>query len=893
MTRARHIFPIAVLTVLSLAADSTFVSAADEKQGSRALQILHPNEQNLRLLNVHISYHVFDDLVDAYAYENMTLVPLRALSNIVNLDISVEAEQGIAKGNLYDERKTFFLDAPRNEVILSGKRIKFDPEQVKLYPGDIYIDANLLSKWLPFKLDIDLFTAVLKISSEKKLPFEEKLARQDRYKEVQARNVSRQENRFPGYFEPYSGFEPPFITATLQSHFSQNEQSGQTTTGYSYSVHGTGDLAKMESSFYLAGDQDNPANQYRLTLGRKDRDGRLLGAMRASEYAMGHIYSPASRLISSPQLPSVGAMVSNYPLFQQGEYDRHDFRGELQDNWEVELYHNNALIGYQAQSANGQYAFTNIPLYFGRNYFRLVFYGPQGQKREETRNFDLESSIVKQGEHYYRVQTSEDLESGYHSGVKYDFGLGKNVSLSTEFQDFTLGSIYLLGKPAEKRSYARAGLRGMVSGMFLSGDVVTDNKNGSAVDLGISTRLGSENLVSLRGTQFDNFASEAFPLLSDPLKSQLEASIYTAIPASFIPRIPVTARLQQSGYLSGSARTQLDNRVSLNIGRVSASNSISMIQSTNQSDQTLGQFQLSTRSRRFGIRGDLGYILQPTSDITSVSLTVDNIKSGKGLYSFGVIQQLQSSATQYQVNYNRAAGRFSVNVGASYSTSGLRTLTLGLTTGLSREPRTPYWTMSSRPVSGTGAISARTFLDRNQDGLYNDGDQLLPDVQFKRDGNQMPIKTDVNGIAFITGLTSHYPTSLGVATETLEDPLWKPSIVGVELNPRPGSVAKVDFPILETGEIDGSIYLDRAGNLGGVGDVEVQLVNAEGKIVRNTRSAYDGFYLFSGLNYGTYLLRISPTQIESLKLSEVRPIQIIINKNTQFVSGINFRLFRR
>jgi len=853
-----------------------------------------PDENNLRLLNVHVGPHIFADLVDAYTYGNITLIPVGALSNMVDLAITVEPEKGVARGFLYDERKTFFLDLSRNEVILSGKQFIVSREQIKIYPGDIYIDANLLSQWLPFKLDVDLFSSLLKIRSDKKLPFEEKLDRQRRYNEVQARIAGRKEAQYPSYFEPYSNAEPPFVTATVQASATQNEQTSQSTTSANYAIHGTGDLFKMESVFYLAGTNQNPGEQLRATLGRKDRDGRLLGGLHATEFAFGHINTPSSQLISRPALPQLGAMVSNYDLAQQGEYDRHSFRGELQAGWEVELYHNNALIGYQSKSTNGQYLFSNVPLFFGRNYFRLVFFGPQGQKREEVYNFDLENSLAKKGKHYYRVQSSTDSDGGYHNGIQYDYGFANNFSMSTEYQGLTLGSDRLLGGSPQSRNYTRFGLRGLLAGMFLSGDSVTDSSGGTAVELGASTRLGVDTLISLKGAQLTNgFVSDSYPLSVDPLRQQVEASLNTAIPSSFLPRLPIGFRYQNNAYGSGSTRSQLDSRISLSYSRLAISNNISVVNSTSQSDQITGQLQLSGRTRHFNIRSDLGYSLQPISNSTSVSLTVDNIRSGKGLYSFGIFQQLQNPVTQYSANYNRPAGKIAFNVGASYNTAGNRTFSFGLTTGISREPRTPYWVVDSKPVSGTGAVSARVFLDTNQDGIYSDGDKVLPGIQFNNNGNQLPVKSDENGIAFITGLTSHAPSDISIATGTLEDPLWKPAVEGVRLSPRPGSVAKIDFPVVESGEVDGSIYILRNGKLGGVGDVEIQLVNAEGKIIRATKSAYDGFYLFSGLNHGTYLLRVSPDQIRNLNLFEVRPIQITVDRNNQFVSGINFRLERK
>ena len=51
-------------------------------------------------------------------------------------------------------------------------------------------------------------------------------------------------------------------------------------------------------------------------------------------------------------------------------------------------------------------------------------------------------------------------------------------------------------------------------------------------------------------------------------------------------------------------------------------------------------------------------------------------------------------------------------------------------------------------------------------------------------------------------------------------------------------------------------------------DAIVQLVNDKGKIIKETRTAYDGFYLIDFVTPGGYTLRIDPEQISRLKLDE-------------------------
>ena len=61
---------------------------------------------------------------------------------------------------------------------------------------------------------------------------------------------------------------------------------------------------------------------------------------------------------------------------------------------------------------DGQYDFNDIPILFGRNYFRLVFYGPQGQVREQEEVFELGQALTQKGKHYYRALASDNENGG-------------------------------------------------------------------------------------------------------------------------------------------------------------------------------------------------------------------------------------------------------------------------------------------------------------------------------------------------------------------------------------------------------------------------------------------------------------------------------------------------
>jgi len=855
------------------------------------LQITEPDPDQSRILGIRVRNYMLDDVIEAFAIDNSTYLPLGALAQVTNMAIKVDPANGMAQGFIFRENRRFFLDIARKEVTISGKRYALDPRKIRIHPDDIYVESDTLSKWMPFTIDVDLYSSLLTIKSDEKLPFEQRIEREKIFEQSRAGSSSRDKG-YPGVVEPYSTWTVPRFTATFRD--SVTSTSGNTTNSANYSIHATNDVFKLDSSMYLAGDSQEPLRDARIKLGRTDPENGLLGNIRASEFAFGHIDIGQSAYVARSAAPQFGAYLSTYPVNQANEYDRHTFVGELPDGWDVELYHNNSLVGLVHSDNTGQYRFNDIPLFFGNNYFRLVFYGPQGQRREESKNFNLSDLVAKPGQRFYSVQTNQDPDGGYQSNVSWDGGLTTGLAMHLQYDGLTLGPDFLNGNPAEKRNYMNVGLKGLLGGIFISGDYVKDADNGQLNAIGLQSKIGANTSIGAKYVLLDNFTSERYPLLADPTQSVTEASINTAIPKTrAFPRIPVTFTMRQDLLASGTTQDTLSNTISASVYRTAVTNTLSYTKSGSQPAQTSGALQLSRSTRHFSIRGDLNYLVQPTTDLSSAAITLDSIRAGNFLLGFGISHSVTTSTQQYSARATRFVGRFAINADASVSSTGDITAGFGITIGVGREPRTPYWTTTATPIAGMGAASVRVFLDNNDDGVFDQGDEPLPGIHIKRQGNPGLETTNKDGILLVTNLPPNRYFDLEPNLSDLEDPTWLPSIKGVHLLSRPGATSLVDFPIIVTGEIDGTTYLYTDKRLRTVGDVDLQLVNEHGKLIKTIKSASDGFYVISEVPVGEYLVRVSPKQIQELGLFDVPPIQVKITSKNQFVSGINFRLEKR
>jgi hypothetical protein len=231
-----------------------------------------------------------------------------------------------------------------------------------------------------------------------------------------------------------------------------------------------------------------------------------------------------------------------------------------------------------------------------------------------------------------------------------------------------------------------------------------------------------------------------------------------------------------------------------------------------------------------------------------------------------------------------------LGVNGSWGDDGSASAFLTLSFALGREPRTGDWGMYSDAVADNGAISARVFLDNDLDGKYGPDDTPVEGAMFDTGRGIIRETTNKEGVLLLTGLPAWRDVDVVIPPQGLEDPYWSPAADGFTVKARPGKASPVDFPVIVTGEIDGMVYLRQGGAALEVADVALELVDEEGKTVAETRSAFDGFFLFELVKPGRYGVRVNKDQLQRLGLvsSEVRTVEVA-GEGT-IVGGLQFTL---
>jgi hypothetical protein len=836
-----------------------------------------PADDGLLLLQVRLGRVVLNDSFAAYAARAGTLLPLGELCQDLDLAIQVDTAKGLAEGFLIDEKRRFRLDARTGELTVGGRTRLLDRTLMELRPDDLYLEAGLLSQCLPVDLRVDPRAAALTVTPREPLPLQQRWQREG---QAAGLDPGATAPSYPSLPDPYRLLEFPAVDATLGLTGASPAAGGRrfATQG---SLLAAGDLLHLSTDLFANLRDPGGLTDYHLTMGRRDPQGGLLGPLRATEFELGEVQSAGLNLVAYPW-SGTGTLVGNQGQRSGEAFDRHSFRGDLPQGWQVELYRNQSLVAFQGSRQDGRYEFLNIPLYFGLNDFRLVFYGPQGQRRQQAVPLDVSQNQTPPGTFRYQwVELQAGAVAPSRSLFQLSYGLTPQLA--------ALAGTARTSSGGAGRRYGEAGLQGFWRPVSGSLNTAWNGLGGAVAELALRTRLGPLSLVGKRTELRHGFTSELFQPTLGSIRSRtgLDASVPLPGPG----RSWLT--LDFSGYRdqleAGGTSDNLNGRLGLSAGGFFVSNVLTRTRGHGLAApvpaSTSGAFLVSKVFKGIALRGEADYSLDDARRLDSLTFTGDGFQAGPFAFRSELDYAVANRDAALHLGASKNRGAWSLGADLGYSTRSLWSASLTLRLGLEREPRGGKFFTTAQGAASTGAVSVEAFLDANANGRHDPGERPLPNLAFNVNGNRQARLTDAQGVAFLEGLPQGQDSNLSLATGTLEDPLMRPAIPGLRITPRPGHVTRVSMPIVIYSEINGTVYLRRDGQALPAAGVRLELRDGAGRVVKSMRTAYDGFYSLDELPPGRYRLEVPEAAARQRGVKPPAPRGVLLSPEGTLLDG--------
>ncbi len=869
-------------------------------------------EDDLLLFQVWVGRLLLAEDLAGFISGSSVLLPLGEFMDVVDFPITVDAADGIAQGWFIKENRWFSLNLGKNSLVINGKDVAFDRSLIEIHGNEIYVDIRMLPDWFPIEYSFDLSNLILELKPQESLPIQLKAQRQNFRKRIFGRPETQTE-KLPRAESPPRLIGVPTADIDLTSVFNKSG-SATSTVRNSYTAQVSGELLYSSLDMFVSGVEKNNLSDLRVKLDRKDPDGQALGAgfadtvpLAITDFSVGDINPVQLPMISRSRIGR-GVQLSNAPLNARTEFDRVTLEGDLVEGWEIELYRNEILIDFLEESTNGRYSFEDVPLLFGRNVIKLVFYGPQGQRREETEIFNVGADQLPVGAVRYRIALNEhdrrmftrledpdnDFEGRNRAVGQVQMGITPALSALATIAHVPIRT----NSTSRPYTYVGGGLRFGYSELIGRMDIVNQVDRGWAAKFAAQTRVSGVS-VSAEHDIYRRFISEQVDDNADQtLISRTKLRFSGAIPQTFLPRIPVNLDADYERKTGGGSQLTVVNRLSAALGPFSVSNTSTFRKNFNpdSANTTTGDSSLllSGRFDNIRLRGQAGYSTLPQFELDSFNITADWFLSKTYQPQAGFSRSFGSSRfNTYILGLNIDYPFALIGLNATYQSNGTFTSRMNTSFSLSRDPNSGRFDISSNEIGRSGMVSVLVFLDKDLNGSFSDGDKPLEGVRFRyRRGGSVPGQTGSEGSMLITGLPVYEESELIVDLGSLGDPFLQTEPEGISLVPRPGGMVSYEFPVVSSGEVDGTVtWLQKPeGPPGPVSRIAVQVVRPDGKVIREERTAFDGFYLLDFIKPGKYTLRVSPEDLGKLGLLADREMEIEITGEGTILNGRDFLL---
>lgn len=882
--------PRYILWLLLLLSTTLWIPAASGQDF-----VYRPDEQ-LQIMSVKLGSLELHEGILAYVDGDKTYIPLSEFIESIRIPVEVTAEEAYAEGWFREENNRFVLNYEKRLLSIGGEAQEIDWDLVEWHEFDIYVESQQLKAWLGLEFEVLLNALVILIAENQWLPLEQQLKRHDLWERVARQQPVLQADDSVPLDNPAQIIGWPGFDNNLR--FGYRTSDGRSSQQIQYDLLAAADLLWLRSTY--SANLNYISNSDLTYSGRLLFEGGATDQEEGGRFRVGDFTAPAVPLVTQQQ-EGVGFVVSNFAQEQSANFNSIELQGDALNGWDVEVYSNNQLIAFQTVDDSNRYSFTDIPVQTGNNLLRLVFYGPEGQRREQLEEFVIGEQALAPGSTRWSVnaqinnrrllpgqmefvlnrEEQERVLDELQTAVALQYGISNSLLLNTAISRIPVAE-------QGSRSFLNVGLNGAVDTLLYSVDL-------SAVDTG---GLASRATAQILGER-QNWQAE-YAYFKDYESALLQAGIgderlQHRAQLNWNGRLgesrPVSASARFEHFDSNRDRLRTELRYSQRFSDFNWSSSFSYNLDDDEINRLSGGSLISYRDDDVSINGQLSYALTPQLEARSANISsswrLNETMNARVNFRKAFDGNQEDNV---RLNLSKQLQRWIVSLSSTYNFKRDFNISVNIFTSANRTP-TGY-ALANRSKVATASASARVFLDNNGNKTFDEGDETIPGAKLRISAGKSPERSDDNGHIHLTDLPTNQELSVRLQEGSLEDPYWLPIVPAYKMRLRPGQAYHFEFPLAQSAEIDGTVWLldEKATEPKPASNVMVELIGEDGEIVKSGRSSYDGFYLLDQIIPGEYTLRISPQQLQRLNLQVDAEIDLSLNGNGDIKTGMDFQL---
>lgn len=826
------------------------------------------------LLDVNIRQLRLGEGVRAYQTPEGTCIVFGDFLATLDVPMKIDLAAKRASGWAFREENEIDIDMAAGTVGFGSARERIEPGAVRETPEGWCVDSAALGRW--FKLGVKPVTSgsLLVLESEAKLPVE--LAREREQRAARIHPAAFPLENLPKIKLPYRMWRAPALDFIVSAGATYQASTGMKVDRRA-SIVAAGEIAGLSYDAMLSSDDEGRPQSLRLLAYRSDPDGGLLGPLGATHFAVGDVQSLSSRLVGGSS--GRGLEVTNRPLFNPVAFDRTRFEGDLPPGWDAEIYRNGELLGFSRADGSQRYLFEDVPLVYGDNRFEIILYGPQGQQRSRLETINVGESQVPAGKTWYWAGISQPgrnllsdfvgrddgggppsdrdpgdfRQPGLQAAIQVEHGLDKRTSVGV------LAAMLLAGN--EKLTFVEGSVRRSVGPALVEAAIARDSRGGIAARAQAVARLGSVNLSA------DALLADGFTINGRRELRYRDARLSLDAPLS-IGRQRFSAhgdvRLVDRGV--DDRTLNAGGRLSTNINGFNLSSLVNWQRRLGrnippQADRLEVGVIGTGRIGAVRLRGEALWDVRPDRRFRTAEISAYWSASDRADWEGAVGYDAEARRGRARISHIRRFNAVAAAASIEGGTDG--SFAAGINLNFSLDSGAGGFKLTSQRLASTGTVEARIYRDLNDNGIHEDAEPWEEGVTITTGQRVSEEATDGHGSVRVGGLQPFQPVAIGIDTSTLADPNLAPRKALQLVVPRPGVAAKLEIGLVGSGDIEGALV---QGDGRGFEGLDVELLDAAGKVVAGTRSDYDGFFLFERVAYGRYTLRLTAESAQAAKV---------------------------
>ena len=797
--------------------------------------------------------------------------------------------RGYVQGWYISEDNVFSVNRIRREAYHKGQRIALQEHDFIDHPAggkdDLYMRLDVFSQiWPEISFRVDLPNMQLLAESDAHFPFMERRERKARQEmlDVYKKSQAAADKTLPYLSNPYGLISKPVLDIDSSTTWRGDDGKivGQ------LSANGVQDLMYMTADYGVTLQREidgfRRPDAFRFTLSREAMPDEPL-PLGVERVELGDTRINYRDVISNGT-GGRGFFFTTNKNEAHREFDAVTVEGNGPPGWEVELYRNNELINFGFVDERGEYRFEDIKTQYGNNRMRVVMYGPQGQVREENRDYNFAQSMLRPGEH----SVTGGIIDADRALIPLDKdktrtmpkGIAQSLSGAYGINNHLTGFVTYNALPTTQgdRDYVSGGATFSTGGGYGQVEAFKEKAGGHAFDLRYLTELLGVRL-NFASTFFNDFESPRAGFGASAKKQETEVTAMRSF------RLPFGALgLQFSAdsirRVNDDTELRLGSRQTLSRGGFQLTHQTETQLRNGDHDQSNGIIGAHMRINKWRLRGGLHYSYFPDKDVTATDAELryqynQDLTTAINIKHDFVSDEISSG---FQVGYDFK--KFLGSVDTNWREEKGWEVVLRASTSLGPYGAGGAYNMVSESQRRLSPVQAHTFLDRNLNNIFDDGDEPLAHARISVN-NQLS-RTQSDGEGYVVARQGDQPglARVTLAENSLEDPYHAPAQTGYTMALRPGSMPVVAFPVIETGAIDGTLYGVQESDP--VQGIPLQLVNETGDVVMTTKVAYDGFYSFEFVRPGQYTVRPDPA-LDMI----IASAPVAVSADALFASGID------